>query len=273
MTSSFAPHYIRLMWPGFLSPKSSILSLACTDPETTIRSDQQKSAKTASHGSIITGKNDLPSELHILSIHTRWGQESKLRLPMSSVLHLRPPFRAEHLGSLKRPHELLEKRTELEQGRITHAELQEVEDKCIGEIVAAQRRIGIKAVTDGEFRRWECSSEIEDEDLLTGVGTCSSMASLTIWSEWSILHQVCAIVAWKHREFNLRRLVHSSSTYVYGIESLHREFWIPDRKYIDVCPGHYGIPGARLQKCCILHLCRTLRRLSKQAHGTENLNL
>ena len=72
---------------------------------------------------------------------------------MPTVIHLRPPFRAEHIGSLKRPDELLQKRAELDQGKITTAELQEVEDKYIAEIVAEQRRIGIKAVTDGEFRR------------------------------------------------------------------------------------------------------------------------
>lgn len=72
---------------------------------------------------------------------------------MPSALHLLPPFRAEHLGSLKRPEELLQKRVELDQGKITPAELRVVEDKYIAEIVAQQRSIGIKAVTDGEFRR------------------------------------------------------------------------------------------------------------------------
>ncbi|KAF8532457.1 UROD/MetE-like protein [Gautieria morchelliformis] len=72
---------------------------------------------------------------------------------MSSLLHLRPPFRAEHIGSLKRPDELLQKRAQLDQGKISPAELQIVEDNYIAEIVAQQRNIGIKAVTDGEFRR------------------------------------------------------------------------------------------------------------------------
>jgi methionine synthase II (cobalamin-independent) len=72
---------------------------------------------------------------------------------MSSSLHLRPPFRAEHIGSLKRPDELLQKRVQLDKGQISPTELQIVEDKYIAEIVAQQRNIGIKAVTDGEFRR------------------------------------------------------------------------------------------------------------------------
>ncbi|KAF8592041.1 UROD/MetE-like protein [Ramaria rubella] len=72
---------------------------------------------------------------------------------MTSTPQLFPPFRAEHIGSLKRPDELLQKRVELDQGKITLAELQVVEDKYISEIVKLQREIGIKAVTDGEFRR------------------------------------------------------------------------------------------------------------------------
>jgi methionine synthase II (cobalamin-independent) len=72
---------------------------------------------------------------------------------MPPTLHLLPPFRAEHIGSLKRPEELLQKRVELDEKKITPAQLQEVEDKYIAEIVKEQREIGIKAVTDGEFRR------------------------------------------------------------------------------------------------------------------------
>ncbi|KAF8528007.1 hypothetical protein BU17DRAFT_73667 [Hysterangium stoloniferum] len=68
-------------------------------------------------------------------------------------LHLSPPFRAEHIGSLKRPNELLQKRAQLDQGKITRGELEQVEDKYIDEIVKFQRDIGIKAITDGEFRR------------------------------------------------------------------------------------------------------------------------
>jgi len=68
-------------------------------------------------------------------------------------LHLRPPFRAEHIGSLKRPDELLQARFAVDDGKLTQAELQKVEDKYIEQMVKMQREIGIKAVTDGEFRR------------------------------------------------------------------------------------------------------------------------
>jgi 5-methyltetrahydropteroyltriglutamate--homocysteine methyltransferase len=64
-----------------------------------------------------------------------------------------PPFRADHVGSLLRPSELLRARAEREAGRISAAELRRVEDKAIGDAVAMQREVGLQSVTDGEFRR------------------------------------------------------------------------------------------------------------------------
>ena len=64
-----------------------------------------------------------------------------------------PPYRAEHIGSLKRPKELLDKRDLFEQGKVGQDELRPVEDKAIANIIEMQRQAGIKAMTDGEFRR------------------------------------------------------------------------------------------------------------------------
>lgn len=63
-----------------------------------------------------------------------------------------PPFRAEHLGSLLRPAYLLEKRAAFENGKASAAELQEVEDKAVKEVVQMQRDLGFHAVSDGEYR-------------------------------------------------------------------------------------------------------------------------
>src|SRR5437762_14312244 len=64
-----------------------------------------------------------------------------------------PPFRADHVGSLLRPPELLRARAEREAGRITAAELRAVEDAAIRDAIAMQREAGLTGVTDGEFRR------------------------------------------------------------------------------------------------------------------------
>ena len=69
-------------------------------------------------------------------------------------LHLNPPFRADHIGSLKRPSELLQKRAALERGEISEEDLRPVVDKAVKAVVEMQREIGIKAITDGEFRRF-----------------------------------------------------------------------------------------------------------------------
>jgi len=64
-----------------------------------------------------------------------------------------PPFRADHVGSFLRPKRLLEAREKKAKGEITAAELRAVEDDAITEIVRFQEDVGLRSVTDGEFRR------------------------------------------------------------------------------------------------------------------------
>ena len=65
----------------------------------------------------------------------------------------RPPFRAEHIGSLLRPTGLLELRRRHEAGEIGDEELSAAEDAAIEDAIVLQKRAGLKVVTDGEFRR------------------------------------------------------------------------------------------------------------------------
>jgi len=65
----------------------------------------------------------------------------------------RPPFRADHVGSLLRPPELRRAREERAAGRIDDDELRAVEDAAIRDAVRMQEEIGLQAATDGEFRR------------------------------------------------------------------------------------------------------------------------
>jgi len=65
----------------------------------------------------------------------------------------RPPFRADHVGSFLRPARLREAREKFFAKTLTAAELRAVEDDCIREVVKAQENVGLKGVTDGEFRR------------------------------------------------------------------------------------------------------------------------
>src|SRR5262249_41453582 len=65
----------------------------------------------------------------------------------------KPPFRADHVGSLLRTGPLKEARAKRERGEIDAAALKAVEDREIDKIIKKQEEIGLQAVTDGEFRR------------------------------------------------------------------------------------------------------------------------
>jgi methionine synthase II (cobalamin-independent) len=71
--------------------------------------------------------------------------------------HQRPPFRAEHMGSLLRPPKLSEKRIAMDDKEaiaITQdSELRVIEDEAIDDIVKIQTELGYHGVTDGEYRR------------------------------------------------------------------------------------------------------------------------
>jgi 5-methyltetrahydropteroyltriglutamate--homocysteine methyltransferase len=64
-----------------------------------------------------------------------------------------PPFRADHVGSLLRPPELLAAREQHRAGTLTAGQLKALEDAAILEVVRRQENIGLRSVTDGEFRR------------------------------------------------------------------------------------------------------------------------
>jgi methionine synthase II (cobalamin-independent) len=65
----------------------------------------------------------------------------------------KPPFRADHVGSLLRPPELLRAREDFAAGRISADELRGVEDDAIRVAVRMQEDMGLQSATDGEFRR------------------------------------------------------------------------------------------------------------------------
>src|SRR5690242_8234695 len=68
-------------------------------------------------------------------------------------VHTTPPFRADHVGSLLRPRALLQAREDAARGTISPDDLRAIEDAAISEAVTMQADIGLRSVTDGEFRR------------------------------------------------------------------------------------------------------------------------
>ena len=65
----------------------------------------------------------------------------------------KPPFRADHVGSLLRPAALKKAREQRARGEISAAQLKEVEDREIERIIKKQEEVGLQSITDGEFRR------------------------------------------------------------------------------------------------------------------------
>jgi len=65
----------------------------------------------------------------------------------------KPPFRADHVGSLLRPPALRQARARRVRGEIDADALLAIEDREIESVIRKQESIGLQAVTDGEFRR------------------------------------------------------------------------------------------------------------------------
>ena len=72
---------------------------------------------------------------------------------MADLSRTKPPFRADHVGSLLRPAALAEARRAFKAGRMTGGQLREIEDREILAAIRMQEDIGLKGITDGEFRR------------------------------------------------------------------------------------------------------------------------
>ena len=65
----------------------------------------------------------------------------------------KPPFRADHVGSILRTAAIKDARAKHEKGEITAADLKQVEDREIEKIIKKQEEIGLQLATDGEYRR------------------------------------------------------------------------------------------------------------------------
>ncbi len=66
---------------------------------------------------------------------------------------MKPPYRADQVGSLLRPRELAEARQRWKKGEVTKQDLAEIENRSILEAVKRQESVGLESITDGEFRR------------------------------------------------------------------------------------------------------------------------
>ena len=63
------------------------------------------------------------------------------------------PFTVDHVGSFLRPKSIKDARQRVKAGTTTKEELREIENEEIKKLVASQKAVGVKGITDGEFRR------------------------------------------------------------------------------------------------------------------------
>ncbi len=101
----------------------------------------------------------------------------------------KPPFRADHVGSLLRPQELSDARQQWREGNLGAEDLRELEDQHIRDAISFQEEAGLKSITDGEFRRdyWHLDFiagfdgiELNDEtygQAFSGGGTVATFAA------------------------------------------------------------------------------------------------
>ena len=64
------------------------------------------------------------------------------------------PLRADHVGSFLRPRSVIEARDHRAAGNLDYETLRGIEDQAIAALVKWQESLGLKAITDGEFRRY-----------------------------------------------------------------------------------------------------------------------
>jgi 5-methyltetrahydropteroyltriglutamate--homocysteine methyltransferase len=94
-----------------------------------------------------------------LAVGDAVDEQEVVPMPMSSATTGRqtprrlPPFRADHVGSLLRPRELMQARASCKAGALSANALRAIEDRCIAAAISRQEELGFRAATDGEYRR------------------------------------------------------------------------------------------------------------------------
>jgi 5-methyltetrahydropteroyltriglutamate--homocysteine methyltransferase len=84
----------------------------------------------------------------------------------------KPPFRADHVGSLIRPNALIEARAAAEKGEMAAAELTRIQHGAVRDVVRLQQEVGLRLATDGEYNRFSWQ-----RDFLLKIGNVKPLAS------------------------------------------------------------------------------------------------
>jgi len=147
----------------------------------------------------------------------------------------RPPFRADHVGSLLRPASLHAARARRKAGDIGDEELKAVEDLCIGEVVALQEAAGLEGITDGEFRRamWHT-------DFLTGfdgIAATGDQYAVTFKGEHGELAGTSSMLSVTGKVRRSRPVMVDHFRFLKSVTSRTPKFCIPAATYLHMRGG------------------------------------
>jgi len=95
-------------------------------------------------------------------------------------------YRADHVGSLLRPPELLQARNDFSEGKISRERLTEIEDASVLKALDLQKQAGISVFTEGEYRRSGWSTAVRDA--IEGLVPVESNPTSAILGQWQGPH-------------------------------------------------------------------------------------
>jgi len=96
------------------------------------------------------------------------------------------PYRADHVGSLLRPPELLEARAKFNEGKISQEQLKQVEDACVLKAIELQKQAGLGIFTEGEYRRSGWSAAVRQA--VEGLVPTESPTTSRVLRDWQGPH-------------------------------------------------------------------------------------
>ena len=153
----------------------------------------------------------------------------------------RIPFRADHVGSLLRPQALLEARAACASGTLTPEAFAAIEDQAVRDVVAMQESVGLRAITDGEFRRGAWHT-----DFLTGfegISLTDSTYAVSFRDEEGHEEQIRTMMAVTGKVSRPRPFMIDHFTKLKALTSRTAKYSIPSPTYIHMRGGRKTVPA------------------------------
>jgi 5-methyltetrahydropteroyltriglutamate--homocysteine methyltransferase len=154
----------------------------------------------------------------------------------------RPPFRAEHVGSLLRPDALKDARAKAQAGETSAAELAAIEDEAIRRAVRLQEDAGLPVVTDGELRRSAWHTDFLTA--LDGVKATRTSYAVSFHDDEGHEEQIATMMAVTGKVRRSRPIMGSSFAFLKSASHATPKLSIPSPTYLHLRGGRRSIPAS-----------------------------